>query len=72
MPGTLSQFRRKGRPVGTAEGEVGSARKNVTGGWPVGVKAGFKKDVTFQLLREGQVGNRNRKQRAIKTFQVKE
>ena len=72
MPATLSQFQRKGRPVGTAEGEVGSARKNGPGGWPGGGKGRLRKCVTFQLLREGQVGNRNRKQRAVKTFQVKE
>lgn len=72
VPGTLSQFPRKGRPVGIAEGEVGSARKNVPGGRPVGGEGRLLKGcVTFQLLREGQVGNRNSKPRAVKKFQVR-
>lgn len=67
MPGTLSQFPRKGRPVGIAEGEVGSARKNVPGARPVGGEGRLLKGcVTFQLLHEGQVGNRNSKQRGFK------
>lgn len=73
VPGTHSQFRRKGRPVVIAEGEVGSARKNVPGGRPVGGEGRLLKGcMTFQLLHEGQVGNRNSKQRTVKKFQVRE
>lgn len=73
VPGTHSQFRRKGRPVVIAEGEVGSARKNVPGGRPVGGEGRLLKGcMTFQLLHEGQVGNRNSKQRAVEKFQVRE